>query len=124
MYYSKVLRAKERYNAKIYRKMPEGWKVAEGAMTAPCGLIWINNGKSLLKGERVSGFLLDERGLKWVLRDTLDALENIERSGRIATDISIRAAEELQVLTGMDFQAAKGMIERKREEVRKIVLAN
>lgn len=124
MYYSKVLRAKERYNVKIYRKMPEGWKVTEGAMTAPCGLIWINNGKSLLKGERVSGFLLDERGMKWVLRDTLDNLEKIERSGKIVTDIFIRAVEELQVLIGVDFQTAKEMIEEKREAVKKIILAN
>lgn len=52
MYYSKVMIAKERYNKKIYQEMPKGWKVTEGAMTAPCGLIWINNGKSFINGER------------------------------------------------------------------------
>ncbi len=124
MYYSKVLRAKERYNAKIYRKMPEGWKVTEGAMTAPCGLIWINNGKSLLKGERVAGFLLDVRRMKWVLEDTLHSLEKMEQSGKIEPDIYMCAAEELQVLTGMDFQTAREMIESQRADVKKIVLAN
>lgn len=29
--------------------MPKGWKVSIGALTAPNGYTWINNGKSLFK---------------------------------------------------------------------------
>lgn len=37
--------------------MPKGWKVIEGAQTAPDGYIWINNGKSLFGGEYEQGLL-------------------------------------------------------------------
>lgn len=73
--------------------------------------------------ERESGFLVDARAMKRILQDTLDALEKMEQSGKIEIDIYMRAAEELQVLTGMKFQTAKKLIERQRADVKKIVLA-
>lgn len=32
-------------------KMPEGWKPCKGAVTAPSGYYWANNGKSLFSPE-------------------------------------------------------------------------
>lgn len=31
---------------RIYTEMPTGWKILNGAMTAPKGCVWIWNGKS------------------------------------------------------------------------------
>lgn len=42
---------------KIVLEMPIGWKVLKGATTAPCGFIWVYNGKSLFGGERESALL-------------------------------------------------------------------
>lgn len=42
---------------RVYERKPNGWKVNEGATTAPVGYQWINNGKSLFGGKRKSGLL-------------------------------------------------------------------
>lgn len=36
---------------KVFDGIPEGWKVLEGATTAPTGYVWIWNGKSRFGGE-------------------------------------------------------------------------
>lgn len=41
----------------LYNSLPQGWKQDKGAITAPKGFTWINNGKSLLSGERKSGLI-------------------------------------------------------------------
>ena len=41
----------------IYDKMPKGWTVSVGALTAPAGYTWINNKKSLFSKERKSALL-------------------------------------------------------------------
>ena len=41
-------------------KVPEGYEVLKGAMTAPLGYTWYTNGKSLLKGERHSILVKDK----------------------------------------------------------------
>lgn len=40
--------------------IPEGWGVIEGAMTAPCGYVWINNRKSLFGGEYEHAIVSEE----------------------------------------------------------------
>lgn len=35
----------------IFDTMPDGWHEIRGAMTAPSGYIWINNGVSLFSDE-------------------------------------------------------------------------
>ena len=37
---------------RVYQRMPNGWKETEGALTAPVGYKWIDNGKSLFKGRK------------------------------------------------------------------------
>ena len=44
---------KQQYTAvKVHDKTPRGWKVIEGATTAPAGYKWVSNGKSALFGKR------------------------------------------------------------------------
>ena len=42
---------------RIVRRMPEGWSVIKGALTAPPGYVWIHNGKSLFEGEYKSALI-------------------------------------------------------------------
>ena len=41
-------------------RLPEGWKRTVGALTAPVGWHWANNGKSLFSGERKSALIKEE----------------------------------------------------------------
>lgn len=43
----------------VYEKMPVGWKVVPGALTAPVGYVWIYNGKGFFTnpGERKQALL-------------------------------------------------------------------
>lgn len=41
----------------IKETMPDGWKITEGATTAPRGYTWINNGESLFNGKRQSALI-------------------------------------------------------------------
>ena len=36
---------------KVLNELPNGWRVIEGATTAPVGYKWVNNGKSLFSKE-------------------------------------------------------------------------
>ncbi len=38
-------------------KLPDGWKRTVGALTAPVGWYWANNGKSLFGGELKSALI-------------------------------------------------------------------
>ena len=42
---------------KIVEKIPDGWKILEGATTAPKGYKWVYNGKSLFSGKREKALL-------------------------------------------------------------------
>lgn len=44
----------------LYDRLPDGWKIIKGAMTAPSGYIWIHNGKSLFGGEYKHGIIAME----------------------------------------------------------------
>lgn len=41
-------------------RLPEGWKRTVGALTAPVGWYWANNGKSFFGGERKSALIKEE----------------------------------------------------------------
>ena len=64
-------------------KVPEGYKVLEGAMTAPLGYTWYTNGKSLLKGEHHPILVKDksenafEIGLNSILDDYKPVKEDL-----------------------------------------------
>ena len=55
-----VMSAQQFPNITRYDKMPKGWKVLQGAMTAPKGYIWIWNGKSIFKKEYQHALLRTE----------------------------------------------------------------
>ena len=40
--------------------VPKGWKILEGAMTAPRGYRWIFNGESLFSGKRKRALVPEE----------------------------------------------------------------
>ena len=40
--------------------VPKGWKILEGAMTAPRGYKWIYNGESLFSGKRKTALVPEE----------------------------------------------------------------
>jgi hypothetical protein len=39
-------------DVQIYDTMPEGWRMVDGASTAPKGYAWIYNGQSRFSGKR------------------------------------------------------------------------
>ena len=66
---------------KTFDKIPKGWKVTEGAQTAPAGYVWINNGKSRFGGEYEQALLkTDQKTLheKWA-EDEITIIE--EKTG-------------------------------------------
>lgn len=46
----------------VVTKMPKGWVEDKGSMTNPTGTVWINNGKSIMSGERKSALLVVNKG--------------------------------------------------------------
>lgn len=56
---------KHEYREKMLKEylidyMPTGWKVIQGALTAPIGYVWICNGKSHFGGERKQALIREE----------------------------------------------------------------
>lgn len=47
-------------NRTILDHVPKGWKILEGAMTAPRGYKWIYNGESLFSGKRKAALVPEE----------------------------------------------------------------
>lgn len=47
----------KQYNVNIMETMPEGWKILDGATTAPRGYVWIYNGESRFGGKYQSALL-------------------------------------------------------------------
>ena len=45
-------------DVELYTDMPSGWKTIAGALTAPCGSIWICNGESRFSGKRRKALLI------------------------------------------------------------------
>lgn len=55
---SKSIKTKNGYsNFDTVSKMPKGWSVIDGALTAPKGYTWVSNGKSFFGGERQSAII-------------------------------------------------------------------
>lgn len=42
---------------KIYSKIPKGWQIINGALTAPIGYVWICNNESYFNGKRKHALL-------------------------------------------------------------------
>ena len=40
-------------------RLPDGWRYTVGALTAPNGWRWANNGKSIFSGERETALIRD-----------------------------------------------------------------
>ena len=98
----------EKRNVQIYDTMPEGWKVLQGALTAPCGTTWINNGGSIINKTMETALLLDEwfmkqnsegRKIGWCLRELRrfkdigggrSKLELIEKYGENVVNIAYK----------------------------------
>lgn len=55
----------ERNKIEVFEELPEGYKVTSGALSAPIGSSWIDNGKSRFAGERKSALLIN----KWLLEE-------------------------------------------------------
>ena len=53
----------EKHNVEVYETMPEGWRVLQGALTAPCGTTWIHNNGSIIQKTKKTALLLD----KWLI---------------------------------------------------------
>ena len=45
-------------DVELYTDMPSGWKRIAGALTAPCGSVWICNGESRFSGKRRKALLI------------------------------------------------------------------
>ena len=45
-------------DVEMYTDMPSGWKRIAGALTAPCGSVWICNGESRFSGKRRKALLI------------------------------------------------------------------
>lgn len=45
-------------DVQIYDTMPEGWRMVDGATTAPKGYAWIYNGQSRFSGQRRHALLI------------------------------------------------------------------
>ena len=43
-----------------YDSIPNGWKIIQGAVTAPKGYTWISNNKSHFSGQRKTGLVPDD----------------------------------------------------------------
>ena len=123
--YSVIMQTAEKYDVKIYREMPEGWKITAGALTAPRGVVWINNGKSLFKGERKAAFLVDATALRWELEDEIQKMnkygaesDRLEEIGEVAADQAynktwahyMAASELVAILTGRTEQEARTLV--------------
>lgn len=37
---------------KVYKTLPKGWRVLKGTLTQPAGMVWIDNGKSLISKDK------------------------------------------------------------------------
>ena len=47
-------------DVELYTDMPSGWKRIAGALTAPCGSVWICNGESRFSGNRRKPLLIKQ----------------------------------------------------------------
>lgn len=108
--YSNIMKAAEKYGVEIYREMPEGWKVTAGALTAPRGVVWINNGKSLFKGERKAAFLVDFTALRWELVDEIQKMNKFDAESDRLEEIDEAAADEAYSKAWAHYMAASELV--------------
>jgi hypothetical protein len=58
--YKKIREYAKKYNIDIYKSIPTGWSISNGALTSPIGTIWISNNKSFRSGNRKKAILLTD----------------------------------------------------------------
>lgn len=58
--FDRIIEFAMREDVELYTSMPLGWRRIIGALTAPCGSMWIYNGKSYFSGERKTALLVKE----------------------------------------------------------------
>lgn len=51
----------EKNNIDIYKDLPKGWDIIQGATTAPYGTMWIYNRESIKSKKRKTGLLLESK---------------------------------------------------------------
>lgn len=49
----------------VFDKVPDGWKVLNGAVNHPKGLRWISNGKSRFGGDYERALVPEEVAFEW-----------------------------------------------------------
>ncbi len=133
--YSDIMKAVEKYGVKIYKEMPEGWQITAGALTAPCGVIWINNRKSLFKHERKSAFLVDLTALRWELMDEIEKMNKMHAESERLEEIDENAADEayqkewrhfmtvselVAIMTGLTEKEARALVRNSNDVLSKI----
>ena len=55
---NRIVALKKKKDVELYTDMPSGWKRIAGALTAPCGSVWICNGESRFSGKRRKALLI------------------------------------------------------------------
>lgn len=105
--------AKE-HNVPIYKELPEGFHIDEGALTAPTGTKWIKDNGSILKKTVRRGLLLDREMIR-----LLESPYSIEEVYSQMTE-SEKEIFDLTVDYG-DMEGAEKIIEDKRRELSKDV---
>lgn len=108
--YSEIMKAAEKHGVKVYKEMPENWKITAGALTAPRGVIWINNGKSLFSGERKAAFLVDFIALRWELVDEIQKMNTAHAESERLESIDEDAADAAYQKEWAHFMAASEMV--------------
>lgn len=61
--FNRIIEFAIKNDVELYTSMPSGWRRIMGALTAPCGSMWIYNGKSYFSGERKKALLVKEECL-------------------------------------------------------------
>lgn len=100
--YKNICEFAEKYHVNLYRKMPEGMKVLEGALTAPNGTIWITNGKPLFGGERINALLIDEWLFIQEIKSGLEKFTELEKVTAQAEDNYEREPENINYEKAFD----------------------
>ncbi len=106
--------AKE-HHVPIYEEMPEGFRINEGAMTAPSGAKWIMDNASILEKKR--GLLLDKEMIRLLepQYSREDVYSRMTESEKESFDLAVDYG---------DMEGAKKIMEDKRRELSKSIPHN
>lgn len=60
---AKIVQGIQSGKIKVFNRLPDGWKLSQGATTAPRGYVWVSNNQSYFGGKREKG-LISESNFK------------------------------------------------------------